>query len=101
AGHANLSLDAASIAAAGELTERGGLTAALDDALITATADIEITGQFALDLDAATLSADGGPVAAGALSRAIGDAALSATGTVFFPVTGALTLTLGPARLSG
>src|SRR6185312_3415519 len=78
----------------------GVLAASLDDAQITATADVRITGQAVRALDPASISAAaGGHIAAG-LGLTLDDATLSASGGVFSVLTATLAIALGPATLS-
>lgn len=84
-------------AATGGATE-GAINVTLDAASLSATGDLLVNSSLSTTLDAATLAATGALPIAGSLGTTLGDVTLASTGTL--PITGSLSATLADATLT-
>lgn len=100
-GALNVTLDAATVSAAGTVKVQGAATPTLDAVTTSAAGAVKVQGSTAATLDAATTSATGAVVVSGSAAVQLEDASLSADGTVTSNgVTGSLDVTLGDASTS-
>lgn len=92
-GSLTLTLDAATISAAGTVALKATLTKTLDDAALAATGAIAIKAAASVTADDAILSSSAAIALKGALSATLADATLAATGAI--ALKAAVTVTLG------
>jgi hypothetical protein len=100
AGALSATLDDATLAATGALGINGALSVTLDDATMVATGTQSVTpivGTLAVTLDDATLNAAGSVAITGIVNATLDDAVLSASGSV--AIRGAVSATLDDATL--